>query len=115
MHDAIRWEYEQDGYVIFRSVIDPDLIATANQHVDWLPERNPDLRPDQLRHEFARNEPFSYRLVSDPRLLDIAENFVDPDIARFATDYWRSSIGRDGGRPNGSASTVARSGPPRVL
>ncbi len=45
-HDAIRREYEEDRYVIFRGAIDPDLIATINQHVDWLPERSPDLRPD---------------------------------------------------------------------
>jgi hypothetical protein len=39
-------------------VIDLDLIATVNQHVDWLLERNPDPRPDQLGHELARNDPF---------------------------------------------------------
>ncbi len=86
-HDATRREYEEDGYVIFRSVIDPDLIATANQHVDWLLERNPDLGPDQLGHELARNDPFWYRLVSEPRLFDIAEILVGPDIPLFATHY----------------------------
>jgi ectoine hydroxylase-related dioxygenase (phytanoyl-CoA dioxygenase family) len=86
-HDATRREYEEDGHVIFRSLIDPDLIATANQHVDRLLEHNPDPRPNQLRHELARNDPFWYHLVSEPRLLDIAEIFVGPDIALFATHY----------------------------
>ncbi len=33
-HDATRRGYEKDEYVIFRSVIDLDLIATVNQHID---------------------------------------------------------------------------------
>lgn len=79
--------YEANGYVIFRDVLDPDLIAEADHHVDWLLDRHPELRPEQLGHRLSRDDPFWLRLVSDERLLDIAETFIGPDIALFATHY----------------------------
>ncbi len=79
--------YETDGYVIFRNVIDSDLIKEVNDHVDWLQARHPDVRPEQLGHIYLRDDPFWLRLVSDDRLLDIAEQFVGPDIALFASHY----------------------------
>ena len=36
---------------------------------------------------FLRDDPFWVRLVSDDRLLDIAELFVGPDLALFASHY----------------------------
>lgn len=79
--------YAKEGYVIFRDVLDPELIAEADRHVDWLLEQNPDRRPEDLGHELARSDPFWVRLISDDRLLDLAEIFLGPDIALFATHY----------------------------
>ena len=79
--------YETDGYVIFRDVIDQDLIKEVNDHVEWLQERHPDVRPEQLGHIYLRDDPFWVRLVSDDRLLDIASQFVGPDLALFASHY----------------------------
>ena len=73
--------------MVFRNVLDAALIADASRHVDWLLERHPELRADELGHELARDDPFWYRLVSDPRLVDIAEIFIGPDVALFATHY----------------------------
>lgn len=90
MHEtdtAIMEKYETDGYVIFPGVIDPDLIGDAGEHVDWLLAKHPELTPEQLGHRLARDDPFWIRLVSDDRLLDIAERFIGPDIALFATHY----------------------------
>lgn len=83
----VRNQYDEEGYAIYRDVLDPELIAEADAHVDWLLERHPDLRPEQLGHRLARDDPFWIRLVSDPRLLDIAEQFVGSDLALFATHY----------------------------
>jgi len=66
-------QYERDGYVIFRNVLDAGLIAQASQHVDWLQQRHPELRGEDLGHELVARDPFWVRLVSDDRLLDIAE------------------------------------------
>ena len=42
--------YNQQGFAIFRGVLDESLIAEARSHVSWLLEKNPDLRPEQLHH-----------------------------------------------------------------
>ncbi|HEY2671291.1 MAG TPA: phytanoyl-CoA dioxygenase family protein [Rugosimonospora sp.] len=79
--------YRRDGYAIFRDVIDAELIAEVSDHVAWLESRHPGVRPEQLGHMFLRDDPFWIRLVSDDRLVDIAQRFVGPDIALFASHY----------------------------
>ena len=79
--------FETDGYAVFRRVLDPALIEEAAGHVDWLQRHHPDLRPEQLGHTLMRDDPFWLRLISDERLLDIAETFIGPDIALFASHY----------------------------
>ncbi|MDJ0769698.1 MAG: phytanoyl-CoA dioxygenase family protein [Ilumatobacter sp.] len=79
--------YEQAGYAVHRGVLDTELVARADRHVDWLLASNPELRPDQLGHRLARTDPFWYELVADDRLLDVAEEYIGPDIALFATHY----------------------------
>lgn len=83
----IRRRYDREGYAIIPDVLDASLIAEADTHIDWLLARHPDLRPDQLGHRLSRDDPFWLRLVSDDRLLDIAEQFIGPDMALFATHY----------------------------
>ncbi len=62
-------------------------LGEASGHVDWLQEQHPQLRPEQLGHWLVADDPFWVRLVSDPRLLDIAQAYVGPDIALFASHY----------------------------
>ena len=80
-------DYERDGYVIFRNVIDKDLIQEASGHVAWLEEQHPDVRPENLGHIYMRDDPFWVRLISDERLVDIASLFVGNDVALFASHY----------------------------
>jgi phytanoyl-CoA hydroxylase len=84
--DAIE-QYERDGFAIFRNVIDPELLAEADQHVQWLMSKYPDLRPEHFHHPLMRDDAFWVRLVSDERLLDIAQLFLGPDIALFTAHY----------------------------
>ena len=79
--------YHSHGYTIFRQVLDPGLIFEAQDHIGWLLEKNPGTRPEQLHHFLMQDDPFWVRLISDNRLLDIAGNFVGPDIALFASHY----------------------------
>jgi phytanoyl-CoA hydroxylase len=79
--------FDRDGYVVFRDVLDADLVAEASAHVEWLQRRHPDLRPEHLGHFLVRDDPFWVRLVSDDRLVDLAELFVGPDVALFASHY----------------------------
>lgn len=79
--------YEREGYVLAHRVLDEDLVEEARRHIDWLLERNPGVRPEQLHHELMQDDPFWVRLISDPRLLDVAQAFIGPDIALFASHY----------------------------
>ena len=83
----LKAQYEQDGYVIVRNVLDADLIKEAQAHVDWLLKKNPELRPEQLDHKLITHDAFWVRLVSDERLLDVAEQFLGPDLGLFASHY----------------------------
>lgn len=84
---SLRQTYDRDGYVIARNVIDCNLIEEGRAHVAWLQQHNPELRPEQLGNDLMRDDPFWLRLVGDARLLDIAQQFVGPDIALFASHY----------------------------
>ena len=68
-------------------MLDPALLSEASSHVEWLQGRNPEVRPENLDHQLLGQDPFWLRLVSDPRLLDIAELFIGPNIALFASHY----------------------------
>jgi hypothetical protein len=72
----LKAQFDRDGYVIFRNVVDADLVAEASQHIDWLVARHPELRPEELWHTLVPGDPFWVRLISDDRLLDVAELFV---------------------------------------
>ncbi|GAA2454741.1 hypothetical protein GCM10010191_87140 [Actinomadura vinacea] len=80
-------EYDSDGYAIFRDVLDAGLVQEADEHVRWLQERHPGRSGEDLSTELVAKDPFWVRLVSDDRLLDIAERFIGPDIALFASHY----------------------------
>ena len=83
----LRQQYETEGYVIARNVIDADLVEEGRAHIDWLQQQHPNLRPEQLGHTLMTNDPFWVRLISDERLLDVAQQFVGPNIALFASHY----------------------------
>lgn len=83
----LRREYDKAGYVVVRNAIDSDLAQEMVDHVHWLGQKHPDVRPEQLHHHLLVHDPFMHRLVGDKRLLDIAEQFIGPDIALFAAHY----------------------------
>ncbi len=87
MQKDLKAIYDREGYVVVREAIDSALVEEAQRHVYWLLEKNPGVRPEQLHAHLAWDDPFWVRLISDDRLLDIAQQFVGPDIALFATHY----------------------------
>ncbi|MGW4887572.1 phytanoyl-CoA dioxygenase family protein [Streptomyces murinus] len=80
-------EYEKNGFAILRNVLDQDLVAEAREHVAWLGRRYPHLRPEEYHHPLMRNDAFWVRLVTDKRLVDIAELILGPDLACFTSHY----------------------------
>ena len=79
--------YEADGFAVFRDVLDQPLMREAQNHIEWLQAKYPEKRPEHFGTELIADDPFWMRLISDDRLLDIAEKFIGPDIALFASAY----------------------------
>ncbi|MER5951010.1 phytanoyl-CoA dioxygenase family protein [Streptomyces sp. NPDC001904] len=80
-------EYEEHGFAIIRNVIPEGLLDEARAHVAWLTAKYPELRPEHFHHPLIRNDAFWVRLISDPRLVDVAEYFLGPDLACFTAHY----------------------------
>lgn len=80
-------EYATQGFAIIRDVVPPNLLQEVRAHVDWLTQKYPDLRPEHFHHPLIRNDAFWVRLVTDPRLAEIAQYFLGPDIACFTAHY----------------------------
>ena len=87
MTTKLQQEYDDKGYVIVRNAIDADLASETAEHVHWLAERHPDIRPEKFGHNMLVTDPFMHRLVSDERLVDIVEQFLGPNIAMWAAHY----------------------------
>ncbi len=85
--EDIAREYHQEGYTVVREVVDGDLLNEAQEHLNWLAKKHPDVRGENLHHELMAKDPFWVRLVSDDRLLDVAEAVIGPNIALFASHY----------------------------
>ncbi|MDG0810481.1 phytanoyl-CoA dioxygenase family protein [Cohnella rhizosphaerae] len=80
-------QYDQLGYAVFQNVLDAELMGEAKEHIAWLMKKYPEKRPEQLGNDLLANDPFWIRLIGDDRLLDIAEQFIGPNIALFASHY----------------------------
>jgi phytanoyl-CoA hydroxylase len=84
---ALGARYKEQGFLVFDSVLPPDVVGSAGRHVEWLQLRNPDVRPESLHYHLMWDDPFWFSLVRDPRLLDLVESIIGPDIALFASHY----------------------------
>ncbi len=84
---SLRKEYDEKGYCIARGAIDTGLASEMVDHVHWLMERHPKIRPERLGHGLLVDDPFMHRLVRDRRLVDVAEQFLGPHVAMFAAHY----------------------------
>ncbi|CAF3486424.1 unnamed protein product [Rotaria sp. Silwood1] len=87
-------QYHTDGFVILRNVIDARLVEECQKHVAFLQSKFPSIPGEHFHHPIMRNDPFWVRLVSDPRLLDLAtifgSPFIEPNggIALFSSHYF---------------------------
>ena len=85
--DKIAADYRDQGFAIIRNVIGMDLIEEARNHVAWLINKYPDLRPEHFHHPLIRHDAFWVRLITDDRLVNLAEYFIGPNIACFTAHY----------------------------
>lgn len=81
-------QYHRDGYVIVRGVVEAEPVAEALRHARETMARFPDDTPEQIhRRPLWQEDPFYHRFVCQPKLLDLAEAILGPDLALFATGY----------------------------
>ncbi|MBP5971639.1 phytanoyl-CoA dioxygenase family protein [Brasilonema sp. CT11] len=84
---GLKEQYEKDGFAIIRNVVDADLIQEVSQHVDWLCQKYPELRPEHLHHPLMRDDAFWVRLVTDERFVKIVSQLLGPNLACFTAHY----------------------------
>lgn len=83
-----REQFDQDGYLIVRSVVETTRVAEAHRHALATLAQYPDETPEQVhRRPLWFDDPFYVRFASQPRLLDLAEAILGPDLALFAAGY----------------------------
>ena len=59
----------------------------VENHVHWLSEKYPDIRPEAFHHHLLIHDPFIHHLLKQREILDLVELFIGPDIALFGAHY----------------------------
>lgn len=80
-------QYNENGFYVFKDVIDIKLIDDVNRHVDWLENKFDVESPEHLHHPLMRDDAFWLNLISDKRLLDIVRLVLGEDIVCFTSHY----------------------------
>lgn len=79
-------QYHRDGYLIFGRLLTDDELAEARQQLDLALSElaRQGIRPEHMDLPHTYNDYF-LKLLSHPRLLDIVEGFIGPNIAVHAS------------------------------
>ncbi len=81
-------EYESNGYNISRGVVESSIVEHAERHVRWTIEQHPGETSEEIhKRSLWLDDPFYLYLARMPGLIKLAEIFVGPDLALFATGY----------------------------
>ena len=59
----------------------------VENHVHWLSEKYPDIRPEAFHHHLLIHDPFIHHLLKQREILDLVEQIIGPDIALFGAHY----------------------------
>jgi len=81
---GISTDYDRDGFVIVRNVLEAGLVLELDRHIDWLMDRHPELQPEGLGHWLIADDPFWVRFLSDPTCWMWQK--------RWSVPMWRSSL-----------------------
>ena len=87
MFDALKKEYDKNGYAIVRDVIESELVSEVEDHVHWLSKKYPDTRPEAFHHSLLVYDPFIHHLLDSEKLLNVIGSIIGPDIALFGAHY----------------------------
>ena len=59
----------------------------VENHVHWLSEKYPDIRPEAFHHNLLIHDPFIHHILDQKTILDIVETIIGPNIALFGAHY----------------------------
>ena len=77
--------FEDQGFFIFEHFLSEEALATCSQHVDgMLSHRHPDVEPDVMISTHLQ-EPLLFALATQPKLLDLIEYHIGPNILLWAS------------------------------
>ena len=67
LNDSINKLYEENGYLIIPDIIDSDLVKEVQNHVMWLQNKYPKVRPEAFHHDLLVNDPFIHKLLNNKK------------------------------------------------
>ncbi len=79
--------YRDQGYLKFGRIFTEEEISALRQHVDeMIASLPPGKRPEEMdRPHFE--DPWLFRYLTDPRVLDVIEDFIGPDIVLWSSHF----------------------------
>lgn len=80
--------YENNGYLIVKRVIDPARASAHAAYLHVLRDRFDNIPADEINSHLLQNDKEWYDIISDPALVDIAQNFLGENIAHFYSRYF---------------------------
>ena len=77
--------YEKNGYYLFDHFLTEEAVAAGQQQIDAMIRRiHPDVTPDTMVGTHQQ-EPWVFELATQPKLLDMIERQIGPDILLWST------------------------------
>ena len=80
--------YEDAGFLTGIDVLDADEVAAARRAFDELERSVPDEQRQIGLHARHFQDEFVWRLATDPRVLDVMEHVVGPDVMLLGTHFF---------------------------
>jgi ectoine hydroxylase-related dioxygenase (phytanoyl-CoA dioxygenase family) len=90
--EGFKEKYERDGYVVVKNVLDANLIEEVRSHIDWLLEKNPGTRPEQLHHTLMVDESKAVDIVLEPGDVSIHHPQIIHGSNPNHSDDWRRAL-----------------------
>ena len=87
MFKRLKDDYDKNGFVIVRNLMDQDLVLELENHVYWLGKKYPNIHPESFHHDLLVHDPFIHKVLNTKKILDIVEVFIGSNIALFGAHY----------------------------
>lgn len=80
--------FEDNGYRVYKKVIDPAIAIRHLKHFHTLTAKHQDIQPDEISSHLLQRDAEWYSIISSPELVNIAEELLGNNIAHFYSRYF---------------------------